>query len=166
MCHGVHGEGGADGIPRLAGQNPAYLSHALSMFKAGTRASPTMQAIAQGLSDTQMAQLADYFSKQTPPILPASEPPQLVLAGKQLAEMGAGNVAACFSCHAAQGKGNGARFPSIAGQPAQFVITRLHEFQSRARGKTPPPGSMTAVAATMTETQISEAAAYLSQLER
>jgi cytochrome c553 len=166
MCHGVHGEGGAGGIPRLAGQNPAYLSHALSMFKSGKRVSPTMQAIAQGLSDTQMAQLADYFSKQSPPILAASEPPQLVSAGKQLAEMGEGNVAACFSCHAAQGKGNGARFPSIAGQPAQFVVDRLHEFQARARGKTPPPGSMTAIAATLNETQINEAAAYLSQLER
>jgi cytochrome c553 len=136
------------------------------MFKAGTRASPTMQAIAQGLSDTQIIELAAYFSKQTPPILPASASPQLVLAGKQLAAMGDGNLAACFSCHAAQGKGNGARFPRIAGQRAQFVVNRQHAFQARARGKTPPPGSMTAVAATMNETQISEAAAYLSQLAR
>jgi cytochrome c553 len=88
-----------------------------------------------------------------------------VLAGRRLAQTGADNAAACFSCHAAQGAGNGARFPRIAGQPAQFVIDRLHEFQARAREKTPQPGTMTAVAATLEEQQIQEAAAYLSQLE-
>jgi cytochrome c553 len=166
-CHGTHGEGAASGVPRLAGQNADYMSHALTMFKDGTRASTIMQPIAQTLSDAQMRQLADYFSKQEAPLAqtPASASPELVLAGKQLAESGAPNVAACFSCHGAQGKGNGARFPGIAGQPAQFVIDRLHEFQERARGKTPDPGTMTAVSTTLNEQLIEEAAAYLSQLE-
>jgi cytochrome c553 len=97
--------------------------------------------------------------------MPASAPSQLVLAGKKLAENGEANVAACFGCHAAQGKGNGARFPGIAAEPAQFVINRLHEFQARAQGKTPEPGTMTAVATTLDENQIAAAAAYLSQLE-
>ncbi|HEX9433710.1 MAG TPA: c-type cytochrome [Burkholderiales bacterium] len=166
-CHGSQGEGGPNGVPRLAGQNADYMSHALSMFKAGTRASPIMQPIARNLSDAEIARLADYFSQQSPPLVRAAVSPsaQLVLAGKRLAETGADNAAACFSCHAAQGAGNGARFPRIAGQPAQFVIDRLHEFQARAREKTPQPGTMTAVAATLEEQQIQEAAAYLSQLE-
>jgi cytochrome c553 len=87
-----------------------------------------------------------------------------VLAGKKLAESGSTNAAPCFSCHAAGGSGNGARFPRIAGEPARFVIDRLHEFQARAQGKTPQPGTMTAVAATLNEEQIEAAAAYLSQL--
>jgi len=166
-CHGMHGEGSPGGVPRLAGQNADYMSHALSMFKAGTRAGATMQPIARNLSDTEIRRLADYFSTQNAPLADAaaSASPQVVLAGKQLAEVGAANAAACFSCHAAQGKGNGARFPSIAGEPAQFVINRLHEFQARAQGKAPQPGTMTAVAATLDEKQIEEAAAYLSQLE-
>ena len=155
-CHGTHGEGAASGVPRLAGQNVDYLSHALATFKAGTRASTVMQPVAQNLSDAEMRRLADYFSRQNAPLADAaaSPSPQTVLAGRQLAETGAANVAACFSCHAEQGKGNGARFPRIAGQPAQFVISRLHEFQARARGKTPEPGTMTAVAATLDERQI------------
>ena len=64
-CHGAHGEGAPTGAPRLAGQNAAYMSHALSMFKAGTRASPIMQPIAQTLSDAQMSELANYFSQQS-----------------------------------------------------------------------------------------------------
>ena len=166
VCHGMHGEGATNGVPRLAGQNSDYMSHALSMFKAGTRASAIMQPIARNLTESEILQLAGYFSKQIAPLadVSTSVPPQMMLPGKELAELGAANVAACFSCHAAQGKGNGARFPRIAGQPAQFVIDRLHEFQARARGKTPEPGTMTSVAATMNDRQIEAAAAYLSQL--
>jgi cytochrome c553 len=166
-CHGMRGEGASAGVPRLAGQNADYMAHALSMFKAGTRNSAIMQPIAQGLSDIQMRELADYFSKQEAPVVDAgaASSPQLLFAGKQLAEVGAGNVAACFSCHGELGQGNGARFPRIAGEPAQFVIDRLHEFQARAQKATPQPGTMTAVAVTLDESQIKEAAAYLSQLQ-
>src|SRR6266850_3419150 len=90
-CHGIHGEGTPAGVPRLAGQNADYMNHALSMFKAGTRASAIMQPIARNLSDTEIRQLADYFSEQSAPrvALAASASPQLVLAGKQLADEGA-----------------------------------------------------------------------------
>jgi cytochrome c553 len=143
------------------------MRHALSMFKARTRASAIMQPVAQTLSDAQMSELADYFSKQKAPLADAhfAASRQLLRAGKQLAQAGAANAAACFSCHGKQGKGNGMRFPSIAGQPAQFVIDRLHEFQARARVKAPQPGTMTAVAATLDEKQITAAAAYLARLE-
>jgi cytochrome c553 len=167
VCHGMHGEGAPGGVPRLAGQNADYMNHALSLFKTGARTSPVMQPIARNLSNMEIRQLADYFSQQRAPRLDvgASSSGQLVLAGMQLAEKGAVNVAACFSCHAADGKGSGARFPRIAAEPVQFVINRLHEFQARAQGKTPEPGTMTAVAATLDEEQIEAAAAYLSQLE-
>jgi cytochrome c553 len=167
-CHGAHGEGSATGVPRLAGQNAEYLSHALSMFRDGTRTSAIMQPIARTLNDAQMRELADHFSKQAAPLAhaaPAAQP--LVAAGKELSEKGAPpTVAACFSCHGSQGEGNGARFPRIASQPEQFVIDRLHEFQARARAKTPDPGTMTAVSATLNEQQIRETAADLAQLER
>jgi cytochrome c553 len=61
----MHGEGSTSGAPRLAGQDAEYMSHALSMFKSATRASPIMQPIAQGLSDTRMSKLAGYFSQQS-----------------------------------------------------------------------------------------------------
>jgi cytochrome c553 len=139
------------------------------MFKEGTRASATMQAVAQNLSDSDMRQLAEYFSAQRPPLAPTEQPPipAQVQAGQQLSQAGDGaNLAACFSCHGPGGTGNGARFPSIAGQPATFVTGRLHEFQARAKNGAAKPGTMTAVAAQMTESQISDAAAYLSTLSR
>jgi cytochrome c553 len=167
-CHGVLGQGSESGVPRLAGKDPDYLAHALWMFKAGTRISPPMQAVAQSLSESDMRSLADFFSKQHPPLAKASTSPPsaLVMAGRQLAETGAGaSVQACFSCHAAGGKGNGVRFPSIAGEPVAFTVARLHEFQARARASTPKPGTMTAVAASLDEKQIDQVAAYLSVID-
>src|SRR5437764_11292161 len=59
-CHGASGAGSTAGIPRLAGQNPDYLAHALSMFKNRTRASDVMQGVAQNLSDSDIRELATY----------------------------------------------------------------------------------------------------------
>ena len=164
-CHGAHGEGSSTGVPRLAGQNTEYLSHALSMFKARTRASPIMQPIAQGLSDTDMQALAGYFSGQSAPLADGkvTVSPALAEQGKQL--VAAGPVR-CFECHGEGGRGNGARYPSIAGQPERFVVDRIHEFQERARAKTPQPGTMTAVSTLLSEDEIRAYAAYLSQLQR
>ena len=164
-CHGAHGEGSSTGVPRLAGQNQEYLSHALSMFKAGTRASPIMQPIAQGLSDADIQTLTAYFSAQSAPLADSkvAVSPVLFESGKQLVATGA---VRCFECHGAEGQGNGARYPGIAGQPARFVVDRIHEFQQRARAKTPQPGTMTAVSTLLSEDQIQAYAAYLSQLQR
>jgi cytochrome c553 len=88
-----------------------------------------------------------------------------VLAGRNLAEVGTSETPACFSCHGAEGQGNGSRYPRIGGQPEPFVITRLLAFQGRAKASAPQPGTMTAVAATLDAAQIREAAAYLASLE-
>src|SRR5712671_5069863 len=66
-CHGLHGEGAPNGVPRLAGQDAEYLNHALSMFKEGTRASAIMQPIARSLGEPAMRRLAEYFAKQDAP---------------------------------------------------------------------------------------------------
>ncbi|MDB5760103.1 MAG: cytochrome [Burkholderia sp.] len=167
-CHGAFGAGSATGIPRLAGQNPEYVAHALSMFKDRSRASDVMQGVAENLSESDMRELAEYFARQRPPRAEGAQSldQDRVAAGKQLAILGAGTeVPACFNCHGAGGKGTGARFPSIAGQPETYLIIRLHEFQTRAKQMTAAPGSMTAVSAALNDTQIEQAAAYLSTLE-
>jgi cytochrome c553 len=169
VCAGCHGDRGAGseavGAPRLAGMNPDYLAHALSMFKDGTRLSVVMQPVAQRLSDDEMHALATYFSAQRPPLAPAPHAPSAntISAGKRLAESGGENgVPACFSCHGPSGQGNGARFPAIAGQPKAFSIARIREFQARARAAPPKPGSMTEVASRMDDAQIEASAAYFS----
>jgi cytochrome c553 len=87
----------------------------------------------------------------------------MISAGRRLAESGGTHgVPSCFSCHGPSGQGNGARFPSIAGQPKTFLIARIHEFQARARAAPPKPGSMTEVASKMDDAQIEASAAFFS----
>jgi len=69
MCQGCHGIPGYHTafpevyhVPRLGGQHAAYIVKALQDYKAGNRAHPSMRAIAAGLSDKDMADLAAYYA--------------------------------------------------------------------------------------------------------
>ena len=68
MCRGCHGIPGyrsafpeVYSVPKLGGQHPAYLVAALQAYRDGTRLHPTMQVIARGLSEQDMAALAAYY---------------------------------------------------------------------------------------------------------
>ncbi len=69
MCQGCHGIPGwrtafpeVYRVPKLSGQNPAYIVAALKEYRSGDRSHPTMKAIAASLSDDDMANLAAYFA--------------------------------------------------------------------------------------------------------
>lgn len=69
MCQGCHGIPGYKtafpavyNVPKLGGQHAAYIVKALQEYKAGNRSHPTMRAIAAGLSDKDMADLAAYYA--------------------------------------------------------------------------------------------------------
>ena len=70
MCAGCHGIAGfrtaypeVYSVPKLGGQNAAYIVAALKAYKAGERSHPTMVGIAASLSDQDMADLAAYYSQ-------------------------------------------------------------------------------------------------------
>ena len=69
MCIGCHGIGGYKTVfpevyhvPKIGGQHAAYIVKALQEYKAGNRSHPSMRAIAAGLSDKDMADLAAYYA--------------------------------------------------------------------------------------------------------
>jgi len=49
-------------VPRLGGQNEAYIVSALKAYRDGERIHPTMQAQAGNLSDKDIADIASYFA--------------------------------------------------------------------------------------------------------
>ena len=53
-------------VPKLGGQNADYIAASLKAYKSGERKHPTMRAIAGSLTDQDMADLAAYYSAQTP----------------------------------------------------------------------------------------------------
>ena len=68
MCIGCHGIPGYKTafpstyhVPKIAGQQPAYLVNALKAYKSGERSHPSMRGIATSLSEEEMKQLADYY---------------------------------------------------------------------------------------------------------
>lgn len=61
-CHGPNGHAIAPQTPNLAGQDEDYLVQQLKDFRSGARQSETMSVIAKPLSDTEIANLAGYFS--------------------------------------------------------------------------------------------------------
>ena len=63
-CHGAEGVSSVPSFPKLAGQNRDYLYHSLKDYKMGKRKNPIMAGQVQALSDTDMLDLAMYFSKQ------------------------------------------------------------------------------------------------------
>ena len=73
MCAGCHGIPGYKtafpevySVPKLGGQHAAYIVKALQAYKSGERHHPTMRAIAAGLTDQDMADLAAYYATDTP----------------------------------------------------------------------------------------------------
>jgi cytochrome c553 len=61
-CHGINGVSVAPDIPNLAGQREAYIVSQLKAFRDEARKNPLMNAIAPQLSDSDMENVAAYFS--------------------------------------------------------------------------------------------------------
>ena len=57
-------------VPKLGGQNQAYIVAALKAYRSGERDFPTMRAIAADLTDQDMEQLAAYYG--TAPVATAA----------------------------------------------------------------------------------------------
>lgn len=63
-CHGAGGNGDTAMFPKLAGQHKDYLFHSLKAYKSGKRKNPIMAGQVQNLTETDMADLSEYYSKQ------------------------------------------------------------------------------------------------------
>ncbi len=63
-CIGCHGAGGVStnkAYPTLKGRSEAFVMENLTDFRSGKRKNPTMNAMAAGLSDDDIANLAAYI---------------------------------------------------------------------------------------------------------
>lgn len=71
MCIGCHGIAAYKTafpevyhVPKIGGQNPAYIVNALKAYKSGERGHLSMKSIAASLSEQDMADLAAYYGAQ------------------------------------------------------------------------------------------------------
>jgi cytochrome c553 len=165
VCHGVSAQGfvGYYPIPRLAGQQIAYIENQLQGFVEHKRANNIMFNVGHVMSPAMIKALATNFHDLNPKPL-GNAPKELVAAGKQIYEEGvpSANVLACATCHGKEAKGDG-QFPRLAGQLYAYVTLQLTNW-SKERGEN-TSDIMAPIARGLTKSQIKAVAAYVSYLE-
>jgi cytochrome c553 len=62
VCHGVDGLAKIPEAPNLAGQTETYLIEQITAFKSGERKNEMMSVVVQELSETDIENLAAYYS--------------------------------------------------------------------------------------------------------
>ena len=163
-CHGMDGNSLSPEWPNLAGQHESYIVKQLGDFKGGQRQNVLMSPMAMILSDQDMADLAAYFSSQTPRGGEA-DPAKLKL-GQRVYRSGNvnGHVMACAGCHGPAGRGNApAAYPAIQGQHATYVAAQLRAYKAGTR-TTDPNQMMRNITAQLSEEEIDAVASYVQGL--
>jgi cytochrome c553 len=133
-CHGMNGNSSNPEWPSLAGQNAAYISEQLKMFRDGKRVNVLMSPMAADLTDEDIADIGAYYAAQTPAGLEAD--PSYYAAGEALYRGGdrKRNIPSCAACHGPVGKGNpGSGYPALRAQHSVYTIAQLQNYASEQR---------------------------------
>lgn len=134
-CHGPEGNSSNPEWPNIAGQHASWMLKQLHDFKEGkTRNAPTMSAIVNTLTEDDMVQLSEYYSKL--PVAENTTPQRYLKRGEELYRGGDfdKHITACIACHGPRGTGNAeAGFPLLSGQHAPYLILQLQAFKNKTR---------------------------------
>ena len=131
MCIGCHGIPGYQAsfpqvykVPMIGGQSEAYIAASLQAYQKGDRKHPSMRAIAEPLSEQDMADVAAFYAghgkKQEAGKVkePTAEVAALLQKG------------ACISCHGEGfAKPIDPSYPKLAGQYSDYLYASLKAYQ-------------------------------------
>lgn len=170
-CHGVdgHGAGRSNGpegkFAKLAGQYPEYILKQIRDFRSGARKHDVMSIMANSIEDADVMDIAAYFASQRPMKGDGSGE---VALGKRLYLQGdpTRGIAACASCHGADGKGQitgNVINPVIGGQEWLYLDKQLREWRSGDR-RNSAGGVMNQVTRQLTDEELTALADYVSGL--
>ena len=130
-CHGIPGYQSSFPevyhVPKVAGQNAAYIVAALTAYRKGERKHPTMVGIGKGLNDQQMADLGAYYetlgASAVKPVADTAPPAPPAAVGELLTK------GACASCHGVNfNKPVVPAYPKLAGQHADYLFASLRAY--------------------------------------
>ena len=158
MCHGAQGLS-VSNAPNLAGQYPEVVIKQLHDYKSRKRASSIMEALAQGLSERDIDDLASYYAylpkARTAATTYDEALPSLVRVGDPMR-----NIAPCISCHGGVDQKIGT--PWIEGMPHEYLVTQLAAFRSGSR-RNDSEAQMRNMARAMTSKEIEEVAGFYAR---
>jgi cytochrome c553 len=161
MCRGCHGIAHyrtaypeVYSVPKLGGQQAAYVVKALLDYKQGLRSHATMRSIAALQSDEQVAAIAAYYAdKDTGSGLHASA------FGADSGAVPPKRAAACEACHGAGGnKPVSPETPRLAAQEYDYLVQALTQYRKGSRQNS----IMGAMAKPLDDAQIRELSRYFS----
>jgi cytochrome c553 len=168
VCLACHGQDGnmsqLDNVPKIGGQNEAYLLKQMLDIKSGVRTAPLMNGMLNALNEQDMADVAAYYASQPAP--QGAADPEKVAVGKSLyragnAEIG---VTACTACHSPNGQGlASAGYPALSGQDTGYTEMQLKAFRDGVR-MNDDAEVMRTIAARLNDAEIAALASYVSGL--
>ncbi|HYD85178.1 MAG TPA: c-type cytochrome, partial [Opitutus sp.] len=168
-CHGADGLGrDSAAFPKLAGQRREYLENALLAYADGRRHSGIMEPIAAALDPAAIRQLATYYAQLARPAPAASRlgDDVSVERGRLIARDGipSRRIPACIECHGPNGRRTKDAYPSLAGQPADYLVLQLELFKEGRRGGSPYAHLMEEVAPRLEPDEMRDVARYFEAL--
>jgi cytochrome c553 len=189
-CHGDKALGNdAMGTPRLANLGYVYVVKQLTNFSKDERVpvglGAAMNGFAKALTEQERRDVAAYINS-----LPKENEPSDLAAlkadgtkvgvpylGLKIVRYGTGEketMSACISCHGFNGRGADPVYPKIGQQKYVYLVSQLKSWRNAALKVSPlpdgegsrandPMGQMRKIAAHLTDNDIANAAAFLSQ---
>ncbi|RTL53151.1 MAG: cytochrome c4 [Rhodocyclaceae bacterium] len=162
-CHNADGNSTSVGVPKLAGQQAPYLFKQLKNFQSGEREHPIMSAMASGLPERDLADIAAYYSSQDKM---RGSGKKSNPEGKEIFANGdwKRNLLACKTCHGIDGRsGASAAYPLIGGQHQIYLREQLLNWRSGQR-KNSEGEVMNTIAKNLSDADIEALAEYISGL--
>lgn len=159
-CHGVDGNSVNPIWPNLAGQGAEYTYQQLAAFKSKARNNAVMWPIANSLSEKDMWEIADYYSKMPVKVSSVNE---INVSGEKLYRGGnpTKGIPACMSCHGPNGAGNSpAKYPALRGQHAMYTASQLNNYKNGTRNH----NMMNSISSLLSDNEIKDVSEYISSL--
>lgn len=164
-CHGEDGVSTVVSVPKLAGQYSQYIVKQLRDFQSGERKHPVMNAMADGLTDDDMSDIAAYFSSNKTMQGSGAGESQAARDIFILGDM-TRNILPCRSCHGETGKGKffvTGSYPVIGGQHKIYLREQLLDWRTGVRTNS-PNGVMNVIAKSLSDAEIEALSNYISSL--
>ena len=152
-CHGPGGNSVTAGIPSIAGQPRLFVENQLVLFREGIRKSPVMTPLMAGVSDKEIQQLAEHFSRQEVKVVAGAADKKLFAQGQVLAQK-----LRCGICHLSDFSGQ-KQMPRLAGQREDYLESEMRAYRDNQR----PDTTMTAALYGVKDDQIKALAHFLSR---